>query len=162
MWWCPPCCDRISIVAILPGCVYWKIVEWFGLGLRDLKDHLVPTPLPWAGKSSARPGCSKLRPTWPWTLSGMEQGDRKHRSGSFSSLSASKWIEVVQTSWNCIFFFAQTDYRWISTMGLKLLWKQEGCQAWRRWWCESGMCRFCNCGFLTLWQTYLRTDDVFL
>jgi len=35
---------------------------------RDLKDHPVPTPLPWAGTSSIRPGCSKPHPTWPWTL----------------------------------------------------------------------------------------------
>jgi len=26
----------------------------------DLKDHLVPTPLPWAGAPSTRPGCSFL------------------------------------------------------------------------------------------------------
>ena len=30
---------------------------------RDLKDHLLPTPLPWAGTSSTRPGCSELHPT---------------------------------------------------------------------------------------------------
>ena len=42
---------------------------WVG---SDFKDHLVPTPLPWAGTPSARPGCSKLHPTWPWTLPGME------------------------------------------------------------------------------------------
>ena len=28
---------------------------------RDLKDHVVPAPLPWAGPSSTRPGCSKPR-----------------------------------------------------------------------------------------------------
>jgi len=33
---------------------------WVG---RDLIDHLVPLPLPWAGTPSARPTCSK-----PWTL----------------------------------------------------------------------------------------------
>ena len=27
---------------------------------RDLKDHLVPTALPWTGTSSTRPGCSEL------------------------------------------------------------------------------------------------------
>jgi len=36
---------------------------WVG---RDLNDHLVPTPLPWAGTSSTRPGCLELHPTWPW------------------------------------------------------------------------------------------------
>jgi len=35
---------------------------------KDLIDHLVPTPLPWAGTPSTRPGCSKPRPSWPWTL----------------------------------------------------------------------------------------------
>jgi len=39
----------------------------FGLG-KDLKDHLVPTLLPWAGTSSTRPGCSELHSAWPWTL----------------------------------------------------------------------------------------------
>jgi len=32
---------------------------------RDLKDHLVPNPMPWAGTSASRPGCSALYPTWP-------------------------------------------------------------------------------------------------
>jgi len=40
---------------------------WVG---RDLKDHLVPTPLPWAGAPSTRPGCSELHSNWPWTLPG--------------------------------------------------------------------------------------------
>jgi len=40
---------------------------WVG---RDLKDHLVPTPPPWAGTPSTRPGCSELHPAWPWTLPG--------------------------------------------------------------------------------------------
>jgi len=43
---------------------------WIG---RDLKDHLVPTLLPWAGTPSTRPGCSDLHPTWPWTLPGRGQ-----------------------------------------------------------------------------------------
>jgi len=30
---------------------------------RDFTDHLVPTPLPWAGTPSTRPGCSKPHPT---------------------------------------------------------------------------------------------------
>jgi len=37
----------------------------------ELKDHLVPHPLPWEGTSSTRPGFSKPCPTWPWTLPGM-------------------------------------------------------------------------------------------
>jgi len=40
---------------------------WIG---RELTDHLVPTPLPWAGTPSTRPGCSKPCPAWPWTLPG--------------------------------------------------------------------------------------------
>jgi len=45
-------------------------VVWVG---RDLKDHLIPTPLPWAGTPSTRPGCSEPHPTWPWTLPGRGQ-----------------------------------------------------------------------------------------
>jgi len=43
---------------------------WVG---RDLKDHLLPTPLPWAGTPCTRPGCSEPHPTWPWALSGKGQ-----------------------------------------------------------------------------------------
>ena len=46
---------------------------WVG---RDLKDHLVPTPLPWAGTLSAKSGCSKPHPTWPSTLPGMGHPSR--------------------------------------------------------------------------------------
>jgi len=35
---------------------------WVG---RDLKDHLVPTPLPWAETPSTKPRCSKPHPTSP-------------------------------------------------------------------------------------------------
>jgi len=34
-------------------------------GGRNLIDHLVQSPLPWAGTPSTRPGCSKPRPAWP-------------------------------------------------------------------------------------------------
>jgi len=40
---------------------------WVGT---DLTDHLVPTPLPWAGTPSTTPCCSKPQPTWPLTLPG--------------------------------------------------------------------------------------------
>jgi len=40
---------------------------------RDLNDHLVPTPVPWAGTLSTRPGCSRPCPAWPWTLPGRGQ-----------------------------------------------------------------------------------------
>jgi len=35
---------------------------------RDLIDHLVTTPLPWAGTPSTTSGYSKPHPTWPWML----------------------------------------------------------------------------------------------
>ena len=35
-------------------------IVWVG---KDLKDHLVPVFLPWAGTPSTRPGCSKTHPT---------------------------------------------------------------------------------------------------
>jgi len=34
-------------------------MAWVG---RDLKDHVVPSPLPWAGTPSTRPVCSKPHP----------------------------------------------------------------------------------------------------
>jgi len=40
---------------------------WVG---RELRDHLVPTPLPQSGTPPTRPGCSKPHPTWSWTLPG--------------------------------------------------------------------------------------------
>jgi len=40
---------------------------------RDLKDHPVSTPLPWAGTPYTRRGCSELHPTWTWTLPGRGQ-----------------------------------------------------------------------------------------
>jgi len=36
---------------------------WVG---RDLKEHLVQTPLPWAGTPSTTPCCPKPHPAWPW------------------------------------------------------------------------------------------------
>lgn len=43
-----------------------KIIERFRFG-RDLQDFLVPSLCLGQGHP---PGCSKLRPTWPWTLPG--------------------------------------------------------------------------------------------
>ena len=50
-------------------CVFHRIIEWLGFEV-NLKDHLVPTSLPWAGTPSTRPSCSKPHPAWPWTLLG--------------------------------------------------------------------------------------------
>jgi len=41
---------------------------WVG---RHLKDHLVPTPLPWTGTPSTTSGYSQSHPAWPSTLPGM-------------------------------------------------------------------------------------------
>ena len=46
------------------------------------KDHLVPTPPPWGGTSSTRPGCSKPHSTWPWTVPG--RGDLQLLWATFS------------------------------------------------------------------------------
>lgn len=40
-------------------------MAWVG---RDLTDHLLPTPLPWARTPATRPGCIKPPPT-PTNLS---------------------------------------------------------------------------------------------
>jgi len=33
---------------------------------KELKDHLVSTPLPWAGLPTTRPGCPEPKCCWPW------------------------------------------------------------------------------------------------
>jgi len=48
----------------------YQSMVWVG---RDLMDHLVPIPLPWAGTPSTRPRCSPPHPAWPWTLPGRER-----------------------------------------------------------------------------------------
>jgi len=59
---------------------------WVG---RDLKDHLIPTPLAWAGTSSTRPGCS---------------GSVKKNEGSWrsSSHSCTNW-RVLRGGEACLF-----------------------------------------------------------
>ena len=49
-------------------------VGWVGLGWvgRDIKAHLILTPLPCAGTHPTIPGGSKPCPTWPWTLPGIQ------------------------------------------------------------------------------------------
>ena len=38
---------------------------------KDHNDHLVSTPLPWAGSLTARSGCPEPHPAWPQTPAGM-------------------------------------------------------------------------------------------
>lgn len=51
---------------------YQRITD--GLVWKGLKSSSSPTPLPWAGTPSTRPGRSELSPPWPWMLPGMGQG----------------------------------------------------------------------------------------
>ena len=50
---------------------------------RDLKDHLVPTPLPWAATSSTRPGCSELHPLSQFPLTYASSGVRNPSVSTF-------------------------------------------------------------------------------
>jgi len=56
--------------------INFRITEWLYVG-RNLRDRLVPTPLPWAGlpttKSGNRSGCPEPHPAWPWRPPRMEQ-----------------------------------------------------------------------------------------
>jgi len=38
---------------------------------KDQKDHLVTTPLPWAGSPTTRPVCPEPHPAWPCMPAGM-------------------------------------------------------------------------------------------
>lgn len=162
MWRCPLCCDR-SIIALLPGCVYWKNRRMVWIG-REFKDHLVPTPLPWTGKSSARPGWSKPCPTWPWTLPEIEQGDRKHRSGFSSSLSLwneLKYFRPLGTVFLFFFFWPRP------TTDESAAWDESCCGSRKAARLErDGGLRVESVDFVIVgfpsWRIYLRTDDVFL
>ena len=46
-----------------------RIIEWLGLEGTS-KIILFHAPLPGAGTPSTSPGCSKIRPTWPWARGG--------------------------------------------------------------------------------------------
>jgi len=66
--------DRYCCVGYICEHSFWLVIEsqnhrtlWVG---RNLKGHLIPIPLPWAGTPSNRPGCSKSYPAWPRTLLG--------------------------------------------------------------------------------------------
>lgn len=60
---------------------------WVG---RDLKDHLAPTPLPWAGMLFTRPGFSEFHSAWPWTVPGM--GHPQLPWAACSSASPALWL----------------------------------------------------------------------
>jgi len=62
---------------------------WVG---KDLKDHLVTTPLPWAWTSSTRPGCSELHPACPWTLPG--RGHLQLLWATCSSVAPPSWWRI--------------------------------------------------------------------
>jgi len=73
---------------------------WVG---RDLIDSLGPTPLPWTGTPSTRPGCSKSRPAWPRALPGRGQSQllwaawaraSPPSEGRISSLSISSLFQL--------------------------------------------------------------------
>jgi len=48
---------------------------------KDHNDHLVSTPMPWAGSPTTRPGCQESHPAWPWMHpgTGQEEGKRMGR-----------------------------------------------------------------------------------
>lgn len=55
-----------KLLLIFPYQLSWNHrMAWVG---RNLKDHLVSTPLRWTGTPFTRPGCSGPHPTCPWTL----------------------------------------------------------------------------------------------
>lgn len=71
-WWeenlsailvCITCSQRETGSETLDSYIH-KIIEWFW-SQGTFKDHVVPTPLPWAGISSARSRCSKTYPKSP-------------------------------------------------------------------------------------------------
>ena len=69
------------------------IEAWNGLGWKgSSKDHLVPTPLPWARTPSTRPGCSKPRLTWPSTLA--VRGHPQLLWATCSSASPASWWRI--------------------------------------------------------------------
>ena len=68
-----------------------RIIQWFGLE-GTLKLIWFQTPLPWAGTSPTRPGCSELHPTWPWALPGRGQ----------PQLLWATWASVSPPSWGRI------------------------------------------------------------
>jgi len=56
---------------------------WVG---KDVINHLVPSPLPWAGTPSTTPISSTTYLTWPWTLPG--RGHPELLWATYSSASA--------------------------------------------------------------------------
>jgi len=61
---------------------------------RDLIDHVVPTPLPWARTPSTRPGCSKPHPTWPWFAGHLRQ-IYKFANRNLLTMVQATWILIL-------------------------------------------------------------------
>lgn len=53
-----PCKIFCQVLRCSSGRESHRLLEWLGFG-RDLKDHLLPTHLPWTGTHCTRPHCSK-------------------------------------------------------------------------------------------------------
>ena len=79
-WMLAPLVSQVSLYCgSLDLTAVWKRIHenkpqnhrtvWVG---RDLKDHIVPTPLPRAGTPSTRPGCSNTHPTWDGHFQGWD------------------------------------------------------------------------------------------
>ena len=58
----------LSILSGLSGTSENHRMAWLE---KDLKDHLVSTPLLYAGSWTTRPGCPEPHPAWPWMPPGM-------------------------------------------------------------------------------------------
>ena len=75
---------------------------WVG---RDLKGHLVPIPLPWAGTPSTRPGCSKPHPASPGILPGISRNAKQNvLNGSGNPLMQdTEKVKILCTFFGCVF-----------------------------------------------------------
>ena len=61
---------------------------------RDLKDHLVPAPLPLAGTSSTRPGCSELHPTLNTSREGAATASLGNLCQCFTTLTVKNFFLI--------------------------------------------------------------------
>lgn len=67
-----------------------------GLGCKG--DHVVPTPVLWAGLLPRKSGCPEAHPTWLWTLSGM--GHSQFLQAAVPCLTTSQWTFPQHLIWN--------------------------------------------------------------